>query len=143
VRLTVAGRGGASLHIAGSIDRPRWTDEDFQFGAGLIAVSGMAGLLAGYRGLRRRTRGLGAIREALRTADTADASLGSLRVSEGFGAEARSWNRLLMERDALRRQAALRGARVRPVGPVDRRGEVVDLPRHGLADLPLVEQGPA
>ena len=36
-------------------------------------------------------------------------------------------------------QAALRGARVRPVGPVDRRGEVVDLPRDGLADLALVD----
>ncbi len=89
---------------------PALADVDVQIGIGVIGLLGMGGLFMTYRMMRRRLRGLGAIADALRCVAGGETSSGALRVSEAFGAEARAWNQLLTQRDALQGKAVLEQA---------------------------------
>jgi PAS domain S-box-containing protein len=68
-----------------------------------IAAAGVVGMLLvwwAYRGLRRKLRVLGAIRESLLAAAEGEASSAALAVASGFGPEAEGWNALLRTREA-------------------------------------------
>ena len=110
VPLNVAGRGGAVLEVGAAVRHPVWAGSDVAAGVGAIGAAGMIGLLVTYRSTRTRLRGLAAVRDALRASASGETSAGALLVSERFGAEARAWNALLGERDALRARAAVEGA---------------------------------
>jgi signal transduction histidine kinase len=71
---------------------------------GVIAVLAMAGVLGIYTLLRRKLRGLGAVRDSLLAVgvfEDKELPRSGFRVSDSLGKEAVYWNKLLDERDAL------------------------------------------
>jgi len=108
--LDVPGRGGAALEVGGEISIPIWAAWEVQAGLGVIGVVGMGAMLVVYRMMRRRLRGLGAIKEALMCVSDGRRDADLLQVSERFGPEAVSWNTLIREHDALMRRRSLENA---------------------------------
>lgn len=113
VSAEVPSRGSVEIELVKHAPSQLWGDARVHMGLGIIAASGMlcAGVL--YRFARSRTRGLGAIQESLRHASLfakGEAPVGSLRVSDTLGEEARAWNHLLEERENLRSRRALEDA---------------------------------
>jgi signal transduction histidine kinase len=104
--------GKCVLEMTAVVHYPVLADKDVQLGIGATGLLGMSGLLLTYKLMRRRLRGLAAIAEALRVVPRIDARADTraLRVSESFGPEARAWNMLLEQRDAMRERAMLEGA---------------------------------
>ena len=103
MEIMVAGRGLAKLVIApgpapASSSSARW---EFQAGLGLIGTLALGAMLLFYRGLRKRLRGLLALREALQLAGAESASAESLRLSDEFGEAASTWNAILAQREAV------------------------------------------
>jgi signal transduction histidine kinase len=111
---TTKNYGVCTIEVEASVHYPLLADPDVQIGIGATGVIGMVGLLGTFRLMRRRLRGLSAIGDALMCAADAEGSAWTdsraLRVSESFGEEARAWNALLDQRDALRQQALLEQA---------------------------------
>lgn len=116
VALTIPDRGAARLDLSAPLNLPQWSDTEYQVGVGAIAVGGMAALLFAYHGLRRRVRGLGAIRDALAAASRGESAASALKVSADYGAEATCWNQMLSELETLRSEALLRSAEERASG---------------------------
>lgn len=114
--LIVPGRGDATLEIGGADRAPMMANWEVQAGIGAICVLGMSGLLVVYRSIRTRLRGLGAIRDALVSMNAGVQDSGVLMVSDRFGPEAKAWNALLDEREALRSKRTLEGAVERITG---------------------------
>jgi signal transduction histidine kinase len=111
--VTVEGRGDATLEVAFAPDADVLESVRAQAGLGVIALLAFAGGWAHYRSLRRSTRALCAVQESLRYAaefEAGELPMSGLRLSEELGEEARAWNRLLDEREALRRRDQLEQA---------------------------------
>ncbi|QYU66958.1 PAS domain-containing protein [Leptolyngbya sp. 15MV] len=83
----------------------------------------------------RSRRGLGAIRESLRAMREGETQVEALAVSQRFGPEAGAWNRLLMEREQLRRRVAADAAReelAKRIGGAGQLAQACDALWHGL-----------
>ncbi|MEK6703899.1 MAG: ATP-binding protein [Planctomycetota bacterium] len=93
---------GATVEIEATPLTTMSTDGTAERGIGAIGAVGMVGMLLAYRGMRKRLRALGAIREALRAASAGEASSGALAVGATMGPEAKAWNELLAWRDKTR-----------------------------------------
>lgn len=109
--LVVAGSAYWSAGSAAAVDEARFT---LLTSVGGIGASAMLALLLLYRSLRRRLRGLMAVRDALlamappgATAPTGTA----IPVSPTLGPEAAAWNILVSERESIRRDALAEKAR--------------------------------
>lgn len=109
--LAVSGRGLARLEVTAGVEYPAWMYWRTQTGIGSIAALAMTGLLLVYRRLRYRLRAVAAIREALLEFQRGQTAPAALAVSTSLGAEAGSWNRLLEEREQMRKQLSLDRAR--------------------------------
>jgi signal transduction histidine kinase len=107
--IDVPGRGRGVLEVAAGVDAPAWLPWESEVGIGVIGVAGLAALWVVYRSVRRRLGALGAIREALVAAEAGETALGALRVSEALGSEAAAWNKLLEDREDLRKKASVGG----------------------------------
>ncbi len=106
VPIAVPSRGLAELRV---VDNPRVALSDawpLQAGIGVIGAGAMGALWLAYRAMRSRLRALGAIGEALKTPNVADAAHGDLCVSPDLGPEAAAWNRLVADRERLREYVA-------------------------------------
>ncbi|HYF14233.1 MAG TPA: ATP-binding protein [Phycisphaerales bacterium] len=117
--VTVEGRGAATLEVSYGPRARIASSVKAQAGFGVIAVLAFAGGWAHYRSLRRSTRALCAVQESLRYAaefEAGELPMSGLRLSEELGEEARAWNRLLDEREALRRRDQLEQAAERFTG---------------------------
>lgn len=108
--LEVVGRGGAVLEVEGEISIPFWAAWEVQAGLGGIGVMGLGAMLVVYRMMRRRLRGLGAIKDALHYVADGRRDVGLLQVSEAFGPEAAAWNTLLREHESLASRRSLENA---------------------------------
>jgi len=76
----------------------------------LSVVAGLGGLLAAWKMSGKPVRALEALRGALGAASRGATGEGELVVSERFGPEGGAWNRLLREREEMRRLLAAREA---------------------------------
>ena len=103
VAITIAGHGPAVLDVELRVPARGLADSRLALGLGVAGAAGLFGSLVAYRSMRRRVRGIGAVGEALRALGAGEKSPGALAVSPSFGAEAAAWNRLLEERESLRR----------------------------------------
>ncbi len=103
----IAGRGELVLEMEDGEPVTMLADWRMQTGIGAIGAAALVALMAFYRTVRGRLRGLGAISESLAAAGTGERDPGVLSVSDDFGAEARAFNELVRERAALRDGAAL------------------------------------
>ncbi len=102
--LAVPGRGGGRLEIAAEVWYPFWACWEAQTGIGAIGVAGLLALLLVYRNMRSRLRAIGAIREALLAAGGGEKTRDALAVSVELGAEAKAWNEILSEKEALQKR---------------------------------------
>lgn len=121
----VPGRGTAILKVVDASSFPLLANWRVQVGIGAIGAGGMAGVLLAYRLARRRFRALGAIHDALESLSEGEQSPEVLSVNAAFGPEAQSWNRVLGDLTALRRQVLISKADVQ--GPGERRSGSGDL----------------
>jgi PAS domain S-box-containing protein len=103
--------GEVRLEVASDIVAPKWTGVEYVGGACGGAAVGLVLFFSGCMRLQRRVRAAAAIREALRAMERGEKSAGALSVSGRFGAEAGAWNRLLAEREELRKQVSTEKAR--------------------------------
>src|SRR5690606_39100575 len=112
VRIPVEGGAqAASLELSSVSGPPIWAYWDAQAGLGVIGAGGLLAFLLVYRGMRRRLRAIGAIRDAMLAIKEGETSAGALAVSREFGVEADVWNALLAERERLRGQLEVERAR--------------------------------
>jgi signal transduction histidine kinase len=104
VPINVEERGWATLEIH-KTNKYEWRDSLRALsGVGIIAVFAMVGVLGIYTLLRRKLRGLGAVRDSLLAVgsfEDKELPRSGFRVSDSLGKEAVYWNKLLDERDAL------------------------------------------
>ncbi len=106
----VPDRGELALELAG---RAGGTASGLEAARGLTVVSlsaGLVGLLAAYRMGGGSVRALEAFRGALGAASRGATGEGELAVAERFGPEASVWNRLMGEREQMRRMLLAREA---------------------------------
>ncbi len=122
VPLVVPGRGPATLELAATVSYPLLADREVQVGVFGIGAAGMAGLAVAFASVRRRLRGLGAIRGALSALGSGETSADALTVTRAFGEEATAWNNLLAEREAWRRTQVLQKAADETAGPAQGSG---------------------
>ncbi|MDP6059820.1 MAG: hypothetical protein QGH33_13055, partial [Pirellulaceae bacterium] len=104
--LVVPGRGTARLHVTASqgMDLPHTWHE--WSGTVLIAIVTFIGLLWIYRRTRDRVRLGGEIREVLRAIQAGEQALEAMQISNVFGKEADTWNRLLSESQKVRQKVS-------------------------------------
>lgn len=102
VPIEVAGRGRSVLMLEDATDFPIMGAWQVQAGIGAIAATGLVLLLAAYRIVRNRFRGIGAVREALAAVQTGETDSQVLMVAPDLGPEAAAWNSVLQERDQMR-----------------------------------------
>jgi signal transduction histidine kinase len=102
--LAVPGRGAAILELTAAPARV-FADWDAQAIAGSICIAGLGALLLVYRKIRSRVLTLGLIRESLHAIHNGESARDALQISASAGPEASAWNRLLDEREHIRRQA--------------------------------------
>lgn len=100
VGLAIAGRGPALVQVA--MPAPASGDPQHMAVAGAGCALALLGTWSAYRALRRRLRALALIRDALLDSDISTATAVQLRIDPAFGAEARSWNALLAQRDQMK-----------------------------------------
>lgn len=79
-------------------------------GLGIVGVT-LSGAMLAWRGMSRRLRGPGAIREALRAMSSGETQTSVLTIGSALGPEAAVWNGLLEERDRLKQHATAEGLR--------------------------------
>lgn len=108
--LLIEGRGGAELELAASA-LPALADL-WQTHAGLavIGAAALGCLLGVYRRTRSKLRAVGALRDALLAMHRGEDEPAVLELSPTLGPEAQTWNRLMEERQGLRRQQLHRRA---------------------------------
>ncbi len=100
----VGDRGDATVRVSKHVTAPMLGDVRAQVGLGVLAFGAAALTLLGYRVIRSRMRGLGAICEALHQAsafEPGELPASAMRISDELGEEALMWNQLLEERDRL------------------------------------------
>lgn len=117
--LEVPGFGTAALELGAALPPAQRASAELRWGMIAMGTLGMVLGLAFYRTLRWKMRALGAIQEALRYAwafDKGELPTSGLRLADALGDEARAWNKLLEERDALRQRASLDDAAKRLAG---------------------------
>lgn len=103
--------GKLSLELSREVVYPRWAGWEAMTGLGVAGTLGFGALLWVYRRLKKKLRGIGAIGEALKAIERGENSAQALEVSGKFGAEARTWNQLLSEREQMRKQLTTERAR--------------------------------
>ena len=133
--LDVPGRGAARLRISAELAKPIWAEAGAETGIGLVAAGALVGLLLVYHTAKSRFRAVGAIRQALLALKNGETATAALEVSPQFGPEADAWNKLLEEKEQLKRRAALSEATesVRSRGgSSDDLGETLDALPQGL-----------
>lgn len=109
--IRVGSRGAATVEIVAAatpVGRSQW---EALGGVGGIGAAAMVALLLTYRTMRARTRAAGSIRDALLALDAGEASPASLCVADTLGPEAAAWNKLMGEREQLRKQSIAERAR--------------------------------
>ncbi len=105
--IDIAGRGPARLLVTAAAPLGSAVAWEVEAGVGVIGVAALASLLFTYRALRKRLRGLIAIREALAMASAPHASAESLLVTADFGPEAQAWNAILAQRETTAERTAV------------------------------------
>jgi len=108
--LVVAGRGTASLDIAGSVVPTGSEGWLLQAKIGAISIGALAVLLVLHRVLRQRIRAFCAVREALLAMEDDQEHFEALQVSPTWGREAEAWNQLMRTSQQQREQLALQQA---------------------------------
>ncbi len=103
--LRIPGRGAARLEVAASLIDPHWINWQVQNGIAMIGALALATLLLVYRRCRARLGAVGVIREALLAIQTGETATETLIVDQNLGSEAAAWNRLLEDKQQLRKQA--------------------------------------
>ncbi len=99
--IPVKNRGTAKLLIESSVIWPQSQAYEMQVGlAGIGAVSLLVVLLV-YRGIRRKLRGVSAIRDSLMLFASGERDKALLQVPPTLGGDASAWNELLEEREKL------------------------------------------
>ena len=99
-------------------------------GAAATAVLGVA-----YRAVRGRLRLADAVRNALAAIDSGETSASGLCLAEHLGADAKSWNNLMVERERLRKHGVAERARETLGGRGQAKGDLsaaCDAMSHGL-----------
>jgi PAS domain S-box-containing protein len=122
--IRVGGRGDATLEITAGIAPGGRPQSEALAGVGSIGAAAMVALLLTYRMMRARIRSAGSIRDALLALESGETSPDSLCVADSLGPEAAAWNKLMGERDQLRKQ-----------GIAERARETLGSHRQGKGDL--------
>jgi PAS domain S-box-containing protein len=107
----VRGRGDAELEIIAPLADASASRWEMLAGVGTIGATAMAALLLAYRMMRSRIRFAGLVREALLAIEAGEISATALSVSSSLGAEAKSWNALVAERERFRKHTVAEKAR--------------------------------
>lgn len=102
IPMQIAGKGPAMLILRADGHLPTLQGWEAPLGAGVIGVGGLVCLWAAYRTARKRLRGVGAVREALRALSEGETNAATLSVAPTLGPEAVAWNRLVSEAEQLR-----------------------------------------
>lgn len=105
--MMVPGRGALVLELEDNASITMLADWRMQVGIGAIGATALVALMAFYRSVRRRLRGLGAISEVLSQADAGERDPGALTISEDLGIEVRAFNALVRERAKLQELSTL------------------------------------
>ncbi len=109
----VVGRGDIVVELTAKDEYSLFAQRDALIGVGVVSAAALAGGLLVYRLLRARLSALGAIQESLRYAaqfEQGELPTTGLRLADELGEEARAWNRLLSERDDLKKRDKLERA---------------------------------
>lgn len=133
--LRVPGKGEAMLRVELSGDAETLAPSIAEAWVGGVSAAALAALGLLYRGVRRRTRGLAAISDALRAASEGEKEPRALEVDERHGPQAIAWNTLLSELLRLRAQQSMRSGvegRGESSGAVDDLAAACDALWHGL-----------
>ena len=109
--LAISGRGAARLEIRAGVLEPIGRALSAQTGLGVIVALALAGLLVVHRSARTGLRAIAAVQEALLAIEKGSDSPEVLQVSADLGPEAAAWNKLLAEREQLKKQIVLEQAK--------------------------------
>jgi PAS domain S-box-containing protein len=109
--IRVGARGDAAVEITAAATPTGRAQWEALTGVGGIGAAAMVALLLTYRIMRARIRAAGCIRDALLALDSGETSPASLCVADSLGREAAAWNKLMGEREQLRKQGIAERAR--------------------------------
>jgi signal transduction histidine kinase len=97
-------RGHARLELAARLDHPFSRYWEAQAGVAAIGAVALVALLLLYRRMRSRIVALGVVREALLALAGGEREPAALAVRDDMGLEAQAWNRLIDDKQKLRKQ---------------------------------------
>ncbi len=107
LELNISGKGRARLELVAQNVSTSLANSRNTAVVGMVAAGSLVGLGVVYRLSRRRTRGLGAIDDALSHLSAGEKELAALEVSPTLGEQAYAWNSLLRELVSLRNRELL------------------------------------
>ncbi len=99
--ISVPNRGSAKLVLETSVMLPEYSAYQTQVGLAGIGAAALLAVLLVYRGIRKKLKGVSAIRDSLLLFSEGEKDKALLMVPPSLGLDALAWNQLLEERETL------------------------------------------